>query len=310
MRVLYWGTPEFATPPLRALLGEGFEVVGVVTRPDKPRGRSRSTLVPSQVKLVALEEKLPVFQPAKPADPEFLEMLDVMSPDVSVVVAYGQLLPQSVIDTPPLGTLNIHASLLPLLRGAAPIAAAIREGHRETGVTIMRMVLALDAGPSILKAATPIHDDDSAGDLAARLSEMGAVTLVEALALLAAGVAREEPQDDRLATYAPKIGRDDARVDWSAQAVAVSRHIRSVDPKPGAWTTLDGTEVKLFGVREARLGCGRPGEVLIESERGLLVACGCGAVYVLEVQPAGKRRMDVHEWMRGRGIGIGARFGT
>jgi methionyl-tRNA formyltransferase len=178
MRVLYWGTPEFATPPLRALLGEGFDVVGVVTQPDRPQRRSRSTLVAPPVKRLALDEGLKVLQPERPHGAEFVTELRALEPDVSVVVAYGHILPREVIDLPRLGTLNIHASLLPALRGAAPIQAAIRDGLTETGVTIMRMVPALDAGPMLHAVATPIAEDETYGELQLRLSELGALALV------------------------------------------------------------------------------------------------------------------------------------
>ena len=310
MRVLFWGTPEFATPPLHALLGEGFEVTGVVTQPDRPTGRSRSTVTPSPVKAVALEEQLPVFQPEKLNDPEFVEMIQLMAPDVSVVVAYGKLLPQKLIDLPARGTLNIHASLLPVLRGAAPIQAAIREGHRETGVTIMRMVKALDAGPVILERRTPILEDETFGELKLRLSEMGAAAIIEALALLEAEAVTERPQDDGLATYAPKIEREMTRVEWSAEAVVVCRNIRAFDPYPAAFTTLRGKNVKLFGARVAGAGCAAPGEVLDIDNAGMLVACGRGSVRVLDAQPEGSKRRSVIEWSRGRGVAVGDRFGS
>ena len=310
MRVLFWGTPDFATPPLHALLGEGFEVTGVVTQPDKPTGRSRSTVTPSPVKEIALREKLPVYQPAKLNDPEFIEMIELMAPDVSVVVAYGKILPQRLIDLPERGTLNIHASLLPLLRGAAPIQAAIREGHRETGVTIMRMVKALDAGPVILERRTPILEDETFGELKLRLSEMGAGAIIEALALLEADAITERPQDDSLATYAPKIEREMTRVDWSAEATIVCRNVRAFDPYPAAFTTLKGKSVKLFGARVAGAGCSAPGEVLDIDGAGMLVACGRGSVRILDAQPEGGKRRAVEEWARGRGIAVGDRFGT
>jgi methionyl-tRNA formyltransferase len=308
MRVLFWGTPDFALPPLRALLGEGFEVIGVVTRPDKPQGRSRSTVVASPVKLAALAERLPVFQPEKPRDPEFLEMLGVMAPDVSVVVAYGHILPKVAIDAPRLGTLNIHASLLPALRGAAPIQAAIREGLSETGVTIMRMVPALDAGPIVLTQRTPVHEDETYGELALRLSELGAMALIGALSLLSVGAAEEVAQDDALATYAPKVDRASTAVRWGDDAVQVARTIRAYDPRPGAWTTLHGADVKLFGPRPAEGCIGAPGEVVAVDAAGLLVGCGSGCVRVREVQPAGKRRLTAAEWGRGRGVAVGDRF--
>lgn len=310
MRVLFWGTPDFATPPLRALLGEGFDVVGVITQPDKPVGRGRSKVRPTPVKQVALEEGIPVLQPERPRGAEFLGQLRELAPDISVVVAYGHILPREVIDLPRHGTINIHASLLPALRGAAPIQAAIREGRDRTGVTIMRMVQKLDAGPIILQLATPITDDETYGELALTLSELGASVLVEALALIEMGKAPEEPQDESGATYAPKIDRDSTRVDWSREARAVARVIRAYDPRPGAFTTLAGQgEIKLFGARFApRPESAQPGEVLSVGDDGLVVACAEGAVRILQVQPAGKRRMTAAEWFRGRGIAVGQRL--
>jgi methionyl-tRNA formyltransferase len=311
MRVLFWGTPEFAAPPLRALLGEGFDVVAVVTQPDKPVGRSRSSLQPPAVKQVAAEEGIPVLQPERPRGGDFLSQLRGLQPDISVVVAYGHILPREVIDLPPRGTLNIHASLLPALRGAAPIQAAIREGHARTGVTIMRMVQKLDAGPIVLQLGTPINDDETFGELSLRLSELGAAALIEALTLLDHGKAREEPQDESAATYAPKIDRDTTRVDWSMDAKNVARTIRAYDPRPGAWSTLGnaGGDVKLFGARLAPRGeSARPGEVVGANDQGIVVACGEGSVRVLQAQPAGKRRMTAAEWVRGRGVAAGSRF--
>ena len=311
MRVLFWGTPEFATAPLRALLGEGFDVVAVVTQPDKPVGRSRSTLRHSAVKEVALAESIPVLQPDRPKGDEFVAQLRALEPDLNVVVAYGHILPKAVIDLPPRGTLNIHASLLPALRGAAPIQAAIREGHAETGVTIMQMVPALDAGPMLLKARTPVLEDETAGELALRLSELGAMALIEALALMELGLAKPEPQDESAATYAAKLTRESAQIDWSRSAHDVGRHIRAYDPKPGAWGRLRGSEVKLFGARVAPRGTtSGPGEVLAVDEVGLLVACGGGAVRVTAVQPAGKRRLTPAEWANGRGVAVGDQFDT
>jgi methionyl-tRNA formyltransferase len=311
VRVLFWGTPEFATAPLRALLGEGFDVAGVVTQPDRPVGRSRSVLHASAVKTVALEEQLPVLQPEKPRGEEFLARLRELEPDVSVVVAYGHILPKPVIDLPRLGTLNIHASLLPALRGAAPIQAAIRDGLGETGVTIMQMVPALDAGPIVHQVRTPIAEDETAGELALRLSEIGAEALIEALALIELGRAEPRPQNDAAATYAPKITRESARIAWATPAHDVARHVRSCDPRPGAWGRVRGTEVKLFGARLAPRGAtDAPGEVIAIDEAGMLVACGGGAVRLAAAQPAGKRRLSPLEWAQGRGIAVGDRFDT
>ena len=313
MRVLFWGTPEFATAPLRALIGEGFEVVGVVSQPDKPTGRSRKLAQPP-VKEIALEERIPCFQPSTPKDTEFLATIEAVQPDISVVVAYGHILPKRVIDLPRLGTLNIHASLLPLLRGAAPIQAAIRQGMKQTGVTIMRMVPALDAGPIILTATVPIHEDETYGELQNRLAELGALTLIEALSLIDMGAAEEVDQDDSLATYAPKVTRDDSRVDWSLSTDEVIRIVRAYDPKPAAFTTLNGTDIKLFGARVAGqrslqgASLGAPGVVIAVGE-GIIVSSGDGPVCIRDVQPAGRKRMRSLEWARGRGISVGDSFG-
>jgi methionyl-tRNA formyltransferase len=314
MRVLFWGTPEFAAPPLRALLGEGFDVVGVVTQPDRPQGRSRSALVASAVKRIAVEESLAVFQPEKPREAGFIDAIRACAPDISVVVAYGHLLPKDVIDLPRLGTLNIHASLLPAWRGAAPIQAAIREGDAETGVTIMRMVPKLDAGPILLQVPTPIVHDETYGELQLRLSELGALALIEALSLIDIGQMVEREQDESLATFAPKIEREHARIDWTRPAAEVARSIRAYDPKPGAWTMLGGVEVKLFGARgtaaDRPTGAedASPGAVIAVEESGAIIACGDGVVRITDAQPAGKRRLTMTELSRGRGIGVGHRF--
>ena len=314
MRVLFWGTPEFAAPALRALIGEGFDVAGVVTQPDKPQGRSRRPAAPP-VKVIAIEEKIPCFQPATPRDSEFADMLAVIAPDISVVVAYGHILPKKIIELPRLGTLNIHASLLPALRGAAPIQAAIRWGLRETGISIMRMVPALDAGPVILQAPTPILDDETYGELQLRLSELGALTLVEALTLISLGKAAEMPQDEAGVSYAPKVTRYDAKVDWQLDALEISRLIRAYDPKPGAFTTRNGVDVKLFGPRVVGdatddAGTNRvPGQVL-PGNGELIVACGRGNLRITDVQPAGRSRMTAAEWLRGRGVAAGDLLGS
>ena len=308
MRVLFWGTPGFAVPPLRALLGEGFDVVGVVTQPDKPVGRSRSTLAAPPVKRVAIEESLPVLQPERPRGDEFIESIRALAPDISVVVAYGHILSTPVIELPKHGTINVHASLLPALRGAAPIQAAIREGREETGVTIMRMVKALDAGPSILQVRTPIPADETYGELQLRLAEMGALALVEALALIELGQATEVPQDESRATYAPKVDRTMTRVDWTAGAGTVARVIRAYDPRPGAHALAPGGDVKLFGARTANALSGAPGTVLAVDRRGMIVACGDGAVQIAHVHPSGKKRITPEQWAHGRGIGVGERL--
>jgi methionyl-tRNA formyltransferase len=309
VRVLFWGTPEFAAPPLRALVGEGFDVVGVVTQPDRPVGRSRSTLQAPVIKQIADSEGIAVLQPERPRGAEFTAQVRSLEPDVSIVVAYGHILPPDIIAAAPRGTFNIHASLLPALRGAAPVQAAIREGLSETGVTIMRVVQALDAGPVLLRLRTPIYEDETGGELALRLSEMGAEALIEALALIEMGAAHEEPQDEACVTYAPKIDRAMTRVDWSTTAPAVAGAIRAYDPKPGARSSLDGREVKLFGARTTpALRRGDPGQIMSIDADGMVIACGDGAVRVTTVHPAGKRRVTPVEWQRGRGANPGSRF--
>jgi methionyl-tRNA formyltransferase len=312
VRLVFWGTSSFAVPALRALLGEGFDVVAVVTQPDRAVGRSRSTLVPSPVKVVALEEELLLFQPESPSDESFLAELRALQPELSIVVSYGHILKPSLIALPTLGTINVHASLLPALRGAAPIQGAVRAGLAETGVTVMRMVQALDAGPIMLQARTPVARDETAGELEVRLSELGALALVEALTLMSLGKLSETPQDDSKATYAPKIVREMARIDWNETADAVARHIRAYDPRPGAFTTHRGGEVKLFGAfaeSTAVHGNNAPGTVVTIDSHGMLVACGAGTVLVTCAQPAGRIRIEPGEWMRGRGIDVGDRLG-
>lgn len=312
MRILFWGTPEFATPPLRALTDEGHEVVAVVTQPDRPKGRSRSTLVPSPVKALAANEGIPVLQPDRPRGEEFLASLRALEPDLSVVVAYGHLLPKAVIDLPRLGTLNIHASLLPRWRGAAPIQAAMLAGDEETGVSIMRMVLELDAGPVLFEERTAIAPNETAGDLTERLAAMGAEALIETLALMELGEIREQPQDASLATYAPKIDRAMARLDFTKPALEVARAIRAFDPKPGAWSTMRGNEVRLFGARVLPDRRGDAGAVIEVGEMGMIVTCapGSGAVAVEQVHPAGKRRLAALDWAQGRGVAVGDVWGA
>lgn len=309
MRIVYWGTPEFATPALLALLEEGFDVAGVVTQPDRPRGRSHSTLEPSPVKRIAEQEGIPVLQPERPRGPEFLEQFAALEPDISVVVAYGHILPGAVIDLPPMGTVNIHASLLPLLRGAAPIQWAIAQGFEETGITIMQMVPELDAGPILHVMRTPLRADETGGELTQRLSELGAQGIVEALALIGAGVVEPVEQDHSLATYAPKLDRATCQTDWAETAEVVARRIRAFDPVPGAWSTLNGEVLKLFGAKVVSDASGEPGEVIAVDDAGMTVACGSGSVRVSQVHPAGRRRLSAFEWHQGRGVMVGDRLG-
>jgi methionyl-tRNA formyltransferase len=306
MRIVFFGTPSFAEVSLRALLDAGHDLVGVVTQPDKPQGRSRSVLVPPPVKVLAESRGLRLLQPEKPAGDVFLAALRRFKPDLGVVVAYGHILRQQVLDIPRLGMINVHASLLPKLRGAAPIQWALAGGETETGVSIMRMEAGLDSGPVYAQARINIVAGDTGGSLTSRLAELGAQTLVELLPAIAKGSARATPQDHAAATYAPKLSREAALVDWTADAGSIARRICAFDPVPGAWTRLGTTDIKLFHARAA-LGAGEPGEVLHTGDR-ILVAAGEGAVEVGEVQPAGRRRAAAGEWIRGRGVAQGQRF--
>ena len=309
MKVLFWGTPDFAVPSLRALTEEGHEVVGVVTRPDRPAGRGRS-LRSSAVKKAALADGIDVLEPERPHGDDFLGEIGALSPELSVVVAYGRILRREVLEAPVRGSINVHASLLPALRGAAPINWAIIQGMQSTGVTVMRMVEKMDAGPILFQIEEPIAAGETATDLAVRLSEIGAQALIEALALLEGGALAEQPQDEDLATFAPKIGRESARVDWAASSTDVANLVRGMDAVPGAWSTLESRPVKLFcPTPDERSSEADPGSVLeADGSDGLLVAAGDGAVRFSDVQPEGKGRMTAGAWIRGRGARVGQRF--
>lgn len=306
MRIVFFGTPGFAVASLQALLHNRFTVAGVVTQPDKPQGRSRSELIPSPVKVAALAAGIPVLQPVRPVGDVFAASLRRLEPDLGVVVAYGHILRPDVLSVPPRGMINVHASLLPRHRGAAPIQHAILAGDRETGISIMQMEEGLDSGPVLHNLVTPIGHEETAGDLAGRLAELGATALVEAISLYSSGRARPVPQDQANATYAPKFDREQARVAWQREAPGLVQQIRAFDPAPGAWTELNGSTLKLFGGQVAA-GSGEPGTVLQTGGR-LVVAAGTGAVAVSEVQPAGKTRIPVEAWLRGRGVTVGERL--
>jgi methionyl-tRNA formyltransferase len=309
VKVAFWGTPDFALPSLRALIGEDHEVAVVITQPDRPAGRGRA-LRQSPVKLFAVEECIPVLQPERARGPEFIEQLARFEPDISVVVAFGQILNRDVLVLPGLGSINVHASLLPALRGAAPINWSIMRGLQETGVTIMRMDEKLDSGAILLQVREPIGPEETADDLTERLSELGAEALVESLALLDAGMLPETVQDHSQATFAPKLLRENSHIDWSCSAGVVDRTIRGLDSVPGAWSTSPRGELKLYRPHAIEYeGDEAPGTVVDvrpnDPSMGLLVAAGTGAVWVREVKPAGKRRMTSVEWLRGRSLAIG-----
>jgi methionyl-tRNA formyltransferase len=306
MRIVFFGTPDFAVASLQALVQGRFSVTGVVTQPDKPQGRSRSELVPPPIKLAAQSAGISVLQPVRPVGDVFTTSLRRLEPDLGVVVAYGHILRPAVLSIPPRGMINVHASLLPRYRGAAPVQHAILRGETETGISIMQMEAGLDSGPVLHRVATPIEPHETAGELMARLAGLGATGLIEALSLISGGLARAQPQDHSRATYAPKIDRELAKLGWERDATTLVRQIRAFDPMPGAWAMLNGGILKVFGAREVA-GTGEPGSVLAAGDR-LVVAAGRGAVAIQEVQPAGKTRISVAAWVRGRGIALGQRL--
>ncbi|WP_069862865.1 methionyl-tRNA formyltransferase [Pseudomonas citronellolis] len=287
LRIVFAGTPEFAAEHLKALLDTPHEIVAVYTQPDRPAGRGQK-LMPSPVKQLAVQHGLPVLQPPTLRNPEAQAELAALQPDLMVVVAYGLILPQAVLDIPRLGCINSHASLLPRWRGAAPIQRAVQAGDAESGVTVMQMEAGLDTGPMLLKVSTPISAEDTGGSLHDRLARLGPPAVVEAIAGLAAGTLKGEVQDDALATYAHKLSKDEAKLDWSRPAVELERAVRAFAPWPVCHTTLNGEPLKVWA---ARLGEGRgePGKILGASRDGLLVGCGEGSLLLTRVQlPGGK----------------------
>nr|WP_286944701.1 methionyl-tRNA formyltransferase [Pseudomonas sp. UBA6718] len=287
MRIVFAGTPEFAAQHLQALLDAGRQIVAVYTQPDRPAGRGQK-LMPSPVKQLALQHGIAVYQPQTLRDPAAQAELAALTPDLMVVVAYGLILPQVVLDTPRLGCINSHASLLPRWRGAAPIQRAIEAGDASSGVTVMQMEAGLDTGPMLLKVTTTITAEDTGGSLHDRLATLGSQAVVEAVTRLAAGGLRGELQDDSLATYAHKLNKDEARLDWSRPAVELERLVRAFNPWPICHSTLNGEALKVHAAQLGE-GQGAPGSVLAADRSGLTVACGEGALRLTRLQlPGGK----------------------
>lgn len=304
MRVAFAGTPEFAAVALRALIAAGFEVPLVLTQPDRPAGRGRK-LVASPVKEVALAHGIPVHQPEKLRAPATHAPLIAAAPDVLVVAAYGLILPQAVLDIPPRGCLNIHASLLPRWRGAAPIARAIEAGDRETGITIMRMDAGLDTGPMLLAESIEIGAGETAGSLHDKLAALGGRLVVEALLRLDS--LTPTPQPEQGATYAAKIDKAESAIDWSLPSAVIERRLRAFDPFPGCTARLGDTTLKLWHAELAE-GTGAPGEILAVSPDGIVVACGEGALKLTELQKPGGRRLPAAVFLRGFTLAAGQRF--
>jgi methionyl-tRNA formyltransferase len=313
VKVLFMGTPSFAVPSLQTLLASRHEIVAVVTRSDRPAGRGLK-VQPPPVKALAAASGVPVLQPARIRDPSFVETIRSREPEVLVVVAFGRILPQAVLDTARFGGVNLHASLLPRLRGAAPAAWAIARGERFTGITTMHMIDRLDAGEIYLQKSTPIGPEETAGELEARLAVMGAPFLVETLDALEAGEMAGIPQNEAEATYAPVLEKRDGLIDWSLTAEEIARRVRAFDPWPVAYTLAGG---RLLRIRRARPaaepggpGASPPGTLVEAGRHGVFAACGGAArLEILEVQPEGRKRITASEAVGGRYLGEGMRLG-
>ncbi|SVC27958.1 uncharacterized protein METZ01_LOCUS280812 [marine metagenome] len=310
VRVLFWGSPEFAIPSLSALVESKHEVVGVVTQPDRPAGRGRN-LRRTAIKSASLQYGFPILEPVSPSEESFIRVLQEIGADASVVVAYGKKLPESLLGMFPFGCINIHASLLPSLRGAAPINWALIRGLRESGVTVMRMVGEMDAGPILFQLKEGIGSTDTAWDLEERLAGLGAKALIHTLESLENGSLESREQDDSRVTYAPKIRKSTARIDWLQSASSIADMVRGMDKRPGAWSLMLDMPIKLFkGIPIAEsVSEVLPGTVLMaDATSGLMIATGGGILKIGEVQPPGKTRMSARSWILGRGIEVGQRF--
>ncbi|MDD3517373.1 MAG: methionyl-tRNA formyltransferase [Chromatiales bacterium] len=302
LRIVYAGTPEFAVPALKALIDSPHEVVAVYTQPDRPAGRGRK-LTPSPVKQVALEHAIPVEQPKTLKDAEAQQRLAGYTPDLMVVAAYGLILPQAVLDLPRLGCINLHASLLPRWRGAAPIQRAILEGDAETGITLMQMAAGLDTGDMLLKRATPIGAEESAARLHDRLAELAAETLMAGLEPLAEGRLKGEPQDDALANYAAKLTKDEATLDFTEDAERLARRVRAYDPWPVAQTLYQGQPLRIWdAVALPEATTAAPGSVVTEGPEGIDVATGRGLLRIRRLQLPGGKPLSAREFQNARSL--------
>lgn len=298
LRIVFAGTPEFAAEHLKALLDTPHQIVAVYSQPDRPAGRGQK-LTPSPVKQLALQHAIPVYQPQTLRDPLAQAELAALKPDLMVVVAYGLILPQVVLDIPRLGCINSHASLLPRWRGAAPIQRAVEAGDGESGVTVMQMEAGLDTGPMLLKVSTPISADDSGGSLHDRLAALGPQAVIDAISGLAAGTLQGQVQDDSLATYAHKLNKEEARIDWSRPAVELERLVRAFHPWPICHSTLNGEALKVHAAQLGE-GSGAPGTILAADKSGLTVACATGALRLTRLQLPGGKALNFSDLFNSR----------
>lgn len=306
MKLVFMGTPQFAVPALLALRQAGHKIVGVITRVDKPAGRGRALAQPA-VKQAALDARLMVYQPHRVRDAEFMELLRSLAPDAIVVAAYGQILPREILDLPRFGCINIHASLLPRYRGAAPIQWAVINGEAETGITIMKMDEGMDTGDILMQEVVPILSSDTAASLMERLSALGASLIVKALPLIEAGYLKPIKQDHSKATYAPMLKKEDGLLDWSLPAQAIHNRVRGLLPWPVAFSYLDGKMIKILET-EVIPGTARPG-VISTTRDSILVGTGEGLLRIKRLQVEGKNPVTAAEFLRGRRQLAGSRFG-
>ena len=309
MRVVFMGTPDFSVPTLEKIIEAGHEVIGVVTQPDKAKGRGKKVLFPP-VKETALAHNLPVYQPRRARDPEFIEEMKTLNPDVMVVVAFGQILPKAILDIPKYGCINVHASLLPKYRGAAPIQWAVIRGEKVSGVTTMQMDVGLDTGDMLLKKEVLLDEEETGGSLHDKLSTLGGDLLIETLKKIEAGDIHPEKQDDSQAgEYARMLDKNLGRIDFSMPAAEIERLIRGLNPWPSAFTSYNGKTMKLWKAKADNCGQGVPGQVIHVDKNSFTVQTGQGTLQILELQMEGKKRMDAGAFLRGCPLETGTMLG-
>ena len=309
MRVVFMGTPDFSVPTLEKIIEAGHEVIGVVTQPDKAKGRGKKVLFPP-VKETALAHDLPVYQPRRARDPEFIEEMKTLNPDVMVVVAFGQILPKAILDIPKYGCINVHASLLPKYRGAAPIQWAVIRGEKVSGVTTMQMDVGLDTGDMLLKKEVLLDEEETGGSLHDKLSTLGGDLLIETLKKIEAGDIHPEKQDDSQAgEYARMLDKNLGRIDFSMPAAEIERLIRGLNPWPSAFTSYNGKTMKLWKAKTDNCGQGVPGQVIHVDKNSFTVQTGQGTLQILELQMEGKKRMDAGAFLRGCPLETGTMLG-
>jgi methionyl-tRNA formyltransferase len=304
LRTVFMGTPDFALQTLQGLIDAGCKMVGVYTQPDRPKGRGKQLAAPP-VKELAQKYDIPVYQPLKLRQPEAVAELEALAPDLIVVVAYGQILPKSVLEIPAHGCINVHASLLPKYRGAAPINKAIIDGETETGITTMYMDVGLDTGDMLVKKTLAIGPEETAGELHDRLASLGRETMEETLRRLCAGTLQREVQDDEQSTYASMMKKEDGRIDWNRSAQEIHNHVRGLDPWPGAYTTINGELLKLAET-SPEAAEGLAGSVIAADKNGVCVACGSGSLRIQQLQLAGRKRLAAADFLRGCPLEAGA----